>query len=174
MGEHREKVCLSPYSQIADPRSQFPSVPFFLDGNNLIGLVRNTSRPSEDDRAALIAELAARLRRTKARAVLFFDGGSERGSSLGGLSIRPSRGPSADDQIAREVEKASAPQEITVVTADRALGQRVRGLGARTMEPREFWSRVGGASSEEARESESQTDIEDWTRYFDDPRNKLD
>ena len=149
-------------------------MPFFLDGNNLIGLVRNTSRPSEEDRAALIAELAARLRRTKARAVLFFDGGSERGSSLGSLSIRASHGPSADDQIAREIEKTSAPQEITVVTADRALAQRVRGLGARTMEPGEFWNRMGSPRAAEKREQERPTDIDEWTRYFPDPRNKLE
>jgi predicted RNA-binding protein with PIN domain len=149
-------------------------MPYFLDGNNLIGLARKTSRPSDDDRAALIAELSARLRRTKARAVLFFDGGGEKGSSLGSLSIRPSRGTSADDQIVREVEKAHAPQEITVVTADRALARRVRGLGARTIDPAEFWTRLGAPSSGDEREPERQPDVEDWTRFFADPRNKLE
>jgi predicted RNA-binding protein with PIN domain len=149
-------------------------VPYFLDGNNLIGLARKTGRPSDDDRAALIAELAARLRRTNARAVLFFDGGGEKGSSLGGLSIRPSRGTSADDQIAREIEKTRAPQEITVVTADRALARRVRELGARTIEPAEFWTRLGAPSPGEKRAPDGPTDIEDWAKYFSDPRNKLE
>ena len=149
-------------------------MPFFLVGNNLIGLARKTSRPSDDDRAALISELAARLRRTKARAVLFFDGGSEKGSSLGSLSIRPSRGTSADDQIVREIEKANAPREITVVTADRALARRVRGLGAQTIEPNEFWARLGAPSPGEKRGPDGPTDIEDWTRFFADPRNKLE
>jgi predicted RNA-binding protein with PIN domain len=149
-------------------------MPYFLDGNNLIGLARKTSRPSDDDRAALIAELAARLRGTKARAVLFFDGGSEKGSSLGSLSIRPSRGISADDQIVREIQKANAPQEITVVTADRALARRVSGQGARTIAPAEFWTRLSAPSPGEKREAEARTDIEDWARYFADPKNKIE
>ena len=90
-------------------------MPYFLDGNNLIGLARKTSRPSGDDRAALITELAARLRRTQARAVLFFDGGGEKGSSLGSLSIRPCLGISADDQIIREIESLPLEEQVKVI-----------------------------------------------------------
>jgi predicted RNA-binding protein with PIN domain len=147
-------------------------VPYFLDGNNLIGHARRTDHPSDDDRVALITEVAARLRRTKARAVIFFDGGSEKGSSLGSLSIRACQGTSADDQIAREIEKTIAPQEITVVTADRALARRVHGLGAKAIAPAEFWNRVGASGS--AEERREPTDVEDWTRYFADLRNKLE
>ena len=32
-------------------------MPYLLDGNNLIGIVRRTSRPSEEDRSALIADV---------------------------------------------------------------------------------------------------------------------
>ena len=57
-------------------------MPYFLDGNNLIGRARRTSRPTEEDRAALVAEIVERLRRSKASAVLFFDGAGVRNSTL--------------------------------------------------------------------------------------------
>jgi predicted RNA-binding protein with PIN domain len=149
-------------------------MPYFLDGNNLIGIARKTGRPTEEDRAALVAEIAERLRRTRFRAVIFFDGTGQRGSSLGNLSIRAGRGESADDRIVREIEKAGTPKEITVVTADRALAGRARSLGAKAMGPEEFWNRVGAPSPVEERKPERRTNIEDWTRYFADPKNKLE
>jgi hypothetical protein len=85
-------------------------VPYLLDGNNLIGLVRRTARPTEEDRQALVAELAERLRATRARAILFFDGpAGARGSSLGRLSVRQASGGSADDAILAEVRQAASP-----------------------------------------------------------------
>src|SRR5207247_6718517 len=61
-------------------RSPDSLMPYFLDGNNLIGRERGSALPSEEDRQALVAELAGRLRRTKATAALFFDGPGERRS----------------------------------------------------------------------------------------------
>ena len=41
-------------------------MPYLLDGNNLIGRVRRTARPTEEDRQALVAELSDRLRASPA------------------------------------------------------------------------------------------------------------
>jgi hypothetical protein len=49
-------------------------MPYFLDGNNLIGHARGRSRPSEEDRRSLIAEVAERLRQNQPTAVVFFYG----------------------------------------------------------------------------------------------------
>ena|SRR5215470_1139191 len=144
-------------------------MPYFLDGNNLIGRARRTSRPSEADRAALIGEIAERLRRSRARAVLFFDGAEKRPSALGSLSIRQD-GRSADDSIVGEIGRSRAPGEIIVVTADHELSRRVRDLGAKACSPEDFWRRVG-ARSESARE-ETAVDVEDWERYFADEKNR--
>jgi len=147
-------------------------MPYFLDGNNLIGRARKTSRPSEEDRAALVSELAERLRRTRARALLFFDGTGERNSALGSLSVRTSAGSSADDAIVREIERARAPGEIVVVTADRGLARRVRDLGAKTLGPDEFWNRVGGSEPPDDRGHGQRVDVEEWMRYFQDEDNR--
>jgi hypothetical protein len=147
-------------------------MPYFLDGNNLIGRARGTSRPSEEDRSAMISELCERLRRTRARVVLFFDGMAPAGASaLGGLFIRFSGGVSADQAILRQIGRSQAPGEIVVVTADRGLSRLAREAGARTLAPEEFWKRFGASSRSEP--SAAQTvDVEEWIRYFEDEGNR--
>jgi hypothetical protein len=147
-------------------------MPYFLDGNNLIGQARGTARPSEEDRQALVAELAGRLRRTKATAVLFFDGPGERRSSLGKLSIREAGRTSADEAILAEIGRSRAPREIVVVTEDRGLGSRARDLGALTLLPKEFWSRFGASERTRLHEDPARVDVEEWMRYFEDEKNR--
>ncbi len=149
-------------------------MPYVLDGNNLIGLFRKTSRPSEEDRQALVIELAERLRRTRARAILFFDGpAGGRGSSMGALTIRPAAGGSADDAILREVEKARTPGEMIVVTADRGLARRARDAGGTVCAPEDFFARFGRApGGPSPPESAGPVDVDAWMRYFQDERNR--
>ncbi len=152
-------------------------MPYLLDGNNLIGIVRKTARPSDADRAALIAEIAERLRHTRARATLFFDGpAGDRGSALGGLTVRTPTKGSADDAILREVAAARSPSECVVVTADRDLSRRARDAGAKVALPQDFFARFGAAKpGKDAREpppAAGAVDVEDWLRYFGDEHNR--
>ena len=146
-------------------------MPYFLDGNNLIGRARRTARPTEADRAALVAEVAERLRHSKASAILFFDGAGERSSTLGSLSIRAAGG-SADEAILREIERSRAPGEIVVVTADRDLSRRAQDLGAKRSSPEDFWRRVGAGGGQAQKQKETAIDVEDWMKYFEDERNR--
>ncbi len=151
-------------------------MPYLLDGNNLIGRVRRTARPTEEDRQALVAELSDRLRASRARAVLFFDGpGGGRGSSLGTLSIRETSrsGGSADDAILQAVTKASAPAECIVVTGDRGLAARVRDAGGKVCGPEEFFQRFGRtARPPDGGPKSGPVDVEDWVRWFEDEKNR--
>ena len=148
-------------------------MPYLLDGNNLIGAARGRARPTAEDRAALIAEIADRLRRSRARAVLYFDGpAGERGASLGSLSVRAASGKSADDAIVREVEAAGDPSSMIVVTADRELGRRVRDAGGRVCAPAEFFARFGRTGGGEAKPGTGPVDVEEWLRYFGDEGNR--
>ena len=150
-------------------------MPYLLDGNNLIGGARRTARPSDSDRAAFIAEIADRLRRTRARATIFFDGpAGERPTALGSLSVRVADARGADDAIVREVRKAAAPGEVIVVTADRGLGNRVRDEGGKVLAPAAFFQRFGaGGGAVPARgEGGGPVDVEDWMRYFGDEKNR--
>ncbi len=148
-------------------------MPYLLDGNNLIGVVRRTARPGVEERGALVAEVAERLRRTRARATIFFDGPrGERPTSLGPLSVRVPEGESADDAIVRAVERAGAPGEAIVVTADRGLAARVRDAGGKVVAPGDFFARFGGGGAPAAPKPEAAVDVEEWTRYFADERNR--
>ena len=147
-------------------------MPYFLDGNNLIGRARETSRPTQEDRSALISELCERLRRTRARVVVFFDGAAPAGASaLGGLFIRFSGRVSADEAILREIRRSQAPAEIVLVTADRALSRLARDAGARTLAPEEFWGRFGASSGTDPMPAQT-VDVEEWMRYFEDDENR--
>jgi predicted RNA-binding protein with PIN domain len=147
-------------------------MPYLVDGNNLIGQA-GLGRASEDDRAALVRELADRLRRTRARILVFFDGSGE-SLSLGSLSVRFAGARTADDAIVRELARSRAPRETTVVTADRDLARRARDAGGRAMTPREFWARFGsaGGPKESGSPGETHVDVEEWARFFEDERNR--
>lgn len=149
-------------------------MPYLLDGNNLIGFVRRTARPSEQDRAALISEIADRLRQTRARATIFFDGpAGDRTSALGGLTVRtPSRG-SADDAILGEIQRSPIPGEFVVVTADRELSRRAREAGAKVTAPGEFFARFGRSDPAQTSKPEAgPVDVDSWVKYFEDEGNR--
>lgn len=148
-------------------------MPYLLDGNNLIGAVRRTARPGPDDRRDLVGEIAERLRRTRARATIFFDGPrGDRTTSLGPLSVRVADGESADDAIVRAVAGSKVPAESIVVTADRGLATRVRDAGGRVVSPAEFFARFGESGETAAPRREPNVDVEEWSRYFADERNR--
>lgn len=147
-------------------------MPYLVDGNNLIGRERR-ARASEDDRSALVREISDRLRQTRARVLVFFDGAGET-VSLGSLSIRFSGAVTADDAIVRELARSRAPHEETVVTADRGLAQRARDGGARVLTPDAFWSRLRGSGQpgKPGPSTEPRVDVEEWTRFFEDEKNR--
>jgi hypothetical protein len=150
-------------------------MPYLLDGNNLIGIVRGSARPTAEDRTALIAEIAGRLRQTRARATIFFDGpAGERTTSLGSLAVRVASGGSADDAIVREVEKAKVAGEMIVVTADRGLARRARDAGGKVCAPGEFFARFGQGGGQPARGSDAagKVDVDEWLKYFGDESNR--
>ena len=150
-------------------------MPYLLDGNNLIGRARGVSRPREEDRRDLIAELSERLRRTKARAVVFFDGAGDKPTTLGNLTVRQAGAPGADEAILREIARSPVPGENTVVTADRDLARRARDAGARTVSPDEFWKSFGtsnGGKRQSAGRDEERVDVADWLKYFQDESNR--
>lgn len=125
------------------------------------------------ERDALVTEIADRLRRTRARVVLFFDGAGK-SVSLGSLSVRFAEASSADDAIVREIARASRPREMTVVTADRELARRARDAGAETVSPTDFWNRFGAADPGPGRPGETRVDVDDWIRWFESERKKTE
>lgn len=146
-------------------------MPYLVDGNNLIGAERG-GPASKDDQEALQREIADRLRATRARVILFFDGAGD-SLSLGGLSVRFAGTATADDAILREMGRSARPKEITVVTADRDLARRTRDAGGRVTSPAEFWKRFGAPARPAAAPAvEGRVDVDDWVKWLSDDRNR--
>ncbi len=148
-------------------------MPYFLDGNNLIGAERHARTPAEADRAALEGELAARLRGMRSSVTLFYDGPPDRTRSLGSLTIRQPGG-SADEAMLREIGKARDAGQITVVTADRGLARRSQDAGAKSLTPADFWNSFGKTSKPHsvAAKAEVKVNVDEWIEYFSNPDNK--
>ena len=145
-------------------------MPYFLDGNNLIGRERRAPG-SREDRDALVREISDRLRATQARVVLFFDGSGDP-VSLGSLSVRFAGTGTADDAILHEIGRSASPQEITVVTEDRALARRARDAGVRTSAAGDFWKRFGAGTRTSPAPGSERVDVDDWMQWFSDERNR--
>jgi hypothetical protein len=152
-------------------------MPYLLDGNNLIGTVLRVARPSAVDRQALVAEIAGRLRRTRASATIVFDGPADadgRGSSLGALTVRGAGPEGADAAIVRAVAQARTPREMVVVTSDRDLARRVRDAGGVVSTPDDFFRRFGAGPEPPAGADPSRVrvDVAEWMEWFGDERNR--
>ncbi|OCB13589.1 RNA-binding protein [Mycobacterium vulneris] len=105
---------------------------WIVDGMNVIG-----SKPDGwwKDRRGAMAGLVERLERWAAaedrRVTVVFEGPSTIESAVVEVAHAPrAHANSADDEIVRLVHADSGPGEITVVTSDGALAERVRALGA--------------------------------------------
>jgi predicted RNA-binding protein with PIN domain len=115
---------------------------WLVDGYNVLRVslapkqdpAQNSSGWWSAERRSLLVSLAGRLRGPTSEVCLVFDGRHLRDSEEaepGDAGVRVVFAPSADDWIVDTVKRRSEElDEIRVVTADRALANRVRSRGA--------------------------------------------
>jgi predicted RNA-binding protein with PIN domain len=147
-----------------------------VDGNNLIGRLGGGSRE------ALVAELSELARSKRKRLTVVFDGpppsGRPKVQQLGDVTIVYAAPRSADEEIVRRIREDREPRGVTVVTDDRALALAVQGAGARTTGIESFrgdaTTRLARprATGDERKEA-PHVSPKDWTKWFSDPRNRL-
>ena len=124
----------------------------------------------------MIRVLASFAERRASPLTVVFDGSPGRGRQpgrIGRLIVDYSgKGRPADDALVDIVREACNPRNLTLVSSDRRLRDRVRALGCRVMGCKEFagiLNRTPGPSrNSEPDEGEKPVtvDIEDWERYF--------
>jgi predicted RNA-binding protein with PIN domain len=129
-------------------------MPWLVDGNNLLAQMPGRSMNDPAHRRWLASELSQFCESRRCHLTLYFDGQPLQGwrdrTWLGKVCVFHSGGGrTADAAILEEVISAHRPAELTVVTSDRALFDRCRGLGARGARVREFRRILGEAGARE-------------------------
>jgi hypothetical protein len=144
-------------------------MPYWFDGNNLIGQSAAMARQDRTTRKSFLALLGEHALARGGRFVVFFDGDDhDRSMPPRGVRVRYSAPLSADDAILRDVQGASARSEIIIVTNDHCLASSCRGLGVKTMDWRQFSAKMASSSGKPAKTvpKEEKIDLEDWSHYF--------
>ncbi|MBZ5498318.1 MAG: NYN domain-containing protein [Acidobacteriia bacterium] len=144
-------------------------MPYWLDGNNLIGQSAAAARQDPKTRKSFLALLSSFAATRGGRFTVFFDGDDpDRAAPPRGVRVRYSAPLSTDNAILRQAEGAQAPVEVIVVTNDRGLAARCRSAGVKTMDWRQFTDRMtaGPRASGKAAPKEEKVDLEEWARYF--------
>ena len=116
-------------------------MPLAIDGDNLLGTWPGRNR-TDADKDALAHEVDVLRREEKQRVILVFDGPPPPGLSHGPDVHFSGTGRKADALILALLREASDESGWIVVTNDRSLADRCRGLGARIEATRDFRERL--------------------------------
>ena len=147
-------------------------MPYWFDGNNIIGIPSAADRGARERRREFLAHLSTVAAARGGRFVVFFDGDDQdRLIPPRGVQVRYSAPLSADDEIVRRLEGLALPGEVIVVTNDRALASRCAAAGSRTRSWRDFDGRTarlppGPHRGGEKEKPEQRIDVDDWLGFF--------
>jgi len=144
-------------------------MPYWFDGNNLIGQSAAAAGTDPRVRNEFLSTLSAYHKSGGGRFLVYFDGDDpSRSPAPAGVSVRYSAPLSADEYIVQQLQEIQSPSEVIVVTNDRGLMSRCRSIGAATLNWSEFSSRMSSRSAlpHNRREKEQAVNIEEWMRYF--------
>lgn len=145
-------------------------MPYWFDGNNLIGQSVAAARADSSLRRAFLSDLVRYHRMGGGRFVVYFDGDDpDRSASPPGVAVRYSAPVSTDEAILRNLRDQANPAEIIVVTNDRELASRCRSEGATVLNWQNFSAKMktrrSPARSKTGNPSE-RVDVDEWLRYF--------
>lgn len=145
-------------------------MPYWFDGNNLIGQSTEVSRKDRNTRKAFLSTLSAYQKSGGGRFLVYFDGDDPADSSPPpGISVRYSAPESADIVMLRRLREIQRPSEVIVITNDNELAMRCRHAGANALLWHQYISKMQSrpATAAPIRNSpQEQVDVEDWMRYF--------
>jgi predicted RNA-binding protein with PIN domain len=144
-------------------------MPYWFDGNNLIGQSAASSRLDPKTRKSFLLLLSSHAVARGGHFTVFFDG-DDPGCGLPprGVRVRYSAPLSTDDAILREAASARSPSEIIVVTNDRELASRCREAGPKTMTWQQFTEKMtrGFSAREKSASKVEKVNVEEWSRFF--------
>ncbi len=144
-------------------------MPYWFDGNNLIGRSASAAKADPRVRKEFLSTLSACQKAGGGRFLVYFDGDDPGGlRTPPGISIRYSAPLSTDETILRRLREIGSPQEVIVVTNDRDLTTRCRLAGARVMNWLQFAARMDARLRRHDAQgaADEKIDVDEWLRYF--------
>jgi predicted RNA-binding protein with PIN domain len=145
-------------------------MPYWFDGNNLIGQSAATAKTETQTIRAFLSKLHSYHRSGGGKFLVYFDGDDPgRTSSPPGVAVRYSAPQSTDAAILRRLQEIQHPSEVIVVTNDRELMARCRDAGASALDWRQFTSKMQTRMEtrpHKANDIQEPVDVDDWMRYF--------
>jgi predicted RNA-binding protein with PIN domain len=144
-------------------------MPYWFDGNNLIGLSVSQARGDRQTRRGFLSALSGYARTRGGRFTVFFDGDDpDRSIPPPGVQVHYSAPLSTDETIVRRLEAVRAPGEVIVVTNDRPFQAACKAKGAKVLDWNGFLSRMKSSFTERdpIPSREESVDMEEWLRYF--------
>jgi len=144
-------------------------MPYWFDGNNLIGQSAAAAKANPGVRREFLATLGSLHRAGGGRFLVYFDGDeADRAAPPPGVTVRYSAPVSADALILQRLREIRRSGEVIVVTNDRALMTRCRHESAQTVTWQEFMSKMQSRPPARPRKGiqEKPVDVDDWMKYF--------
>jgi predicted RNA-binding protein with PIN domain len=145
------------------------AMPYWFDGNNLIGQSAAAAKTDARTRKAFLSALHAYHRAGGGKFHVYFDGDDrDRSASPPGVSIRYSAPVSADEAMLQRLREINNPSEVIIVTNDRELATRCRHAGAAVLTWNEFTIRMQSRRVPQKNRNDhpERVDIDEWMRYF--------
>jgi predicted RNA-binding protein with PIN domain len=144
-------------------------MPYWFDGNNLIGQSAADAKANPQVHRAFLSLLTSYHRTGGGKFLVYFDGDDhDRSASPPGVTVLYSAPLSTDEAILQRLRGAKNPSEVIVVTNDRQLAIRCRNEGAAGLTWREFTAKMQSRRVPHAKPGDRQedVDVDEWLRYF--------
>jgi predicted RNA-binding protein with PIN domain len=144
-------------------------MPYWFDGNNLIGQSAAAAKADSEARREFLSALTTYHRCGGGKFLVYFDGDNQdRTACPPGVSIRYSAPLSADKAILRRLREMRNASEIIVVTNDRQLMLQCRNEGAAVLSSSDFIQKMQSRRFLRSDQVDRQepVNVDDWMRYF--------
>lgn len=153
------------------------TMPYLIDGHNLIGQLPDISLDDPNDEALLVQKLTGFVARTRQKCVVVFDsglpGGESRLSTHGVKVIFASHLTNADQVLLERIKKCGHPQAWTVVSSDHHILNAAVRRGMNTLRSTAFADLLQRPASppkpgidEDANVHLSRDEVDEWLRLF--------
>lgn len=145
---------------------------YIIDGNNLIGKIKDLKKLQNIDKQAAREKLAFLTENyfsgKKVKVSLHFDGFENSPITISGAKIIYSENKTADEKIKTEISASKNPRNITVITSDNNLKEFARVCSASVISSEEFTSELKkrNESDEEERRISSINSVDEFKKIF--------